>query len=415
MITNLLKEADKKKLKVIAIPAIGTGRLQFPKDNVAKIIVDCVCNYSQKTSIEKVLLVAFNADTEMINAFQDALNSPKSKGADQGNLRKAPSSSSFPLDEEDMAFKLDDVLAEIICGDLTKESSDAIVVLGNQNIDFMGAVGNAIRNAEGEEFMKQVQFKRPQRPGTTKLFKTTKLRSKYIAHVYPKSYAYDDLKSAIEQMFIKCSSKELSSVSLPAIGTGVIGKTPEESAKLILDSFVDLSLKEKVSSIKHLKIVLFEEKHVAAFKKKFREIVKNPEDSLENKGVIAWIKAKVKIITSIFSRYSDKNTTDVFSSKVKDQYHYKPLSPIVLNVYFFSNTPVLKEVREKMTKFFDDHIISSEIKKEMYKALPSALFRKIKTFARQHDVMVELDKNAGIMKVFFFLFLFFFFFFIYQY
>jgi len=403
LVLELLAKANSIGSKSIAIPGLGTGQLRFPKNIVAKIMVDCVGKFSQNTNLEKVMLVAFDKDAEMITEFKNALQNAGSASAsasvEQPKSRRAPSFGSSLQNEEELFFKLGDVEMEIKCGDITKESVDAIVVLGNKRINLLGAVGKAIIEAEGDEFKKLLKVKAPQDEGTTKLIKTSKLPSKFLAHIVPASESYDGLKSATQGMFEKCNSKKLKSVSLPAIGTGVMGKSPEESAKLILHSFVELSMDNKVSNIKKVNIVLFEERLVSAFKSSLKEIAKNPQKSLGERA-IAWIRDHVGMfVKSLFSRSGDKDKVADSNSPVKDVLYASPLTPVIFTVYFSHGKRVVNEVRERMMKVLDDHITSSDLKKEAFKNLPLYNFEKIRSFARNLDVLVELDANAGKIKL----------------
>ena len=91
LILKLLDAADKTGSKSIAIPAIGTGQLKFPKDNVAKIIVDYVRTFRRNVNLEEVKLVAFDKDDEMIAAFNNALTKAGNVSASlrKGALPKA--------------------------------------------------------------------------------------------------------------------------------------------------------------------------------------------------------------------------------------------------------------------------------------------------------------------------------------
>ena len=398
---ELFAKANSIGSKSIAIPGLGTGQLRFPKNIVAKIMVDCVRKFSQNTSLEKVMLVAFDKDADMIAEFRAALQNAGSASASTGQpkSRRAPSFGSSLQNEEELFFKLGDVEMEIKCGDITKESVDAIVVLGNERINLLGAVGNAINEAEGEKFKKLLKVKAPQDRGTTKLIKTSKLPSKFLAHIVPASESYEGLKSATQGMFEKCNSKKLKSVSLPAIGTGVMGKSPEESAKLILHSFVELSIDNKVSNIKKVNIVLFEERLVSAFKRSLKELAKNPQKSLGER-VITWIRDHVNMfVKSLFSRNGDEEVVADSNSHVRKASRDSPLTPVVFTVYFSHDKRVVNEIRERMMKVLDDHITSSDVQKEAFKNLPLYNFEKIRSFARKLDVLVELDTNAGKIKL----------------
>lgn len=375
--------------------------MNFPRDRVAKIIFDCVEAFSKKNSLrssqlKKVFLVAFNLDQPMIKAFQDVLatrGAASDTTSDKGKIRRAPSQSFVDSGKQD--FKLGDVILEIKTGDITKATSDAIVVLGDKKIDLMGAVGNAIKNAEGGAWVKSIKRKSPQKEGTTKLLKTAMLPSKYVAHVFPASNSDSDLREAIKTMFIKCDVKELASISLPAIGTGVIGKRAEESAKLILHSFVELAVKKEINHIKQLQIVLYEEKLVSAFKKQIIDITKNPAGFSKDKGILKWIKEKVKVFTSYFAPSKEENIADVADSYMPNAGSFKKF---IWNLYSYEKK-VQNEVLDRLTKFFDDMVVDFGLKNELFKKLPGQAFNQIRSFAEMNDVLVKLDSVAGELNL----------------
>ena len=63
---------EKDKLTSIAIPAIGTGNLKFPRPEVAKIFFEEVTGYltlHPKSAISDIRFVAYNKDQETVDAF----------------------------------------------------------------------------------------------------------------------------------------------------------------------------------------------------------------------------------------------------------------------------------------------------------------------------------------------------------
>ena len=393
---RILEKVDREGSKSIAMPALGTGFLQFPKDRVAKIMVDCVQRFSSNTHIEEVQLVALDSDAAMIKAFRNALRSAESMSAKQRSLRAAPSVSSL-LVEEDIIFRHDSIVLEVKCGDITKELTDAIVFLGNKNLYLYGRAGIAIQNAEDKAFMGQIRSIRPQREGTTELLKTSKLPSSYVAHVCPESYNYDGLKEATKEMFRKCDSKKLSSLSLPAIGTGIMGNygiTLEESAKLILHSFVEYLLDKRAINIQKLNIVLFEEQLASSFRAKLKDIAANPEKvwNKEHKEIIAWFR---KLQVNCKSTVSTNLDNDEYS----DGYADSPFDPIIMNVYFSLENSMTTGLSSEILKLLDDHITSTELSKDIYSALPSYQLEEINSFAIKNDVLFEMDDDTGKIKL----------------
>ena len=71
-----LEEAQKKGLSTISIPAIGTGKLGFPRDRVAAASFDEVLSFSKKnpsSTLKEVHLVVYDKDLQSVQAFQSEL------------------------------------------------------------------------------------------------------------------------------------------------------------------------------------------------------------------------------------------------------------------------------------------------------------------------------------------------------
>lgn len=62
-------ESHKQNLSSIAFPAMGTGKLGYPRDMVAEEMCNSVLNFSKEnlnTSLKKVLFVVYEKDTPAI-------------------------------------------------------------------------------------------------------------------------------------------------------------------------------------------------------------------------------------------------------------------------------------------------------------------------------------------------------------
>ena len=67
---NALEVAPSKQLSSIAIPAVGTGALNFPAEVVANIMFDTVINFSKaksQSSLREFRFVLHQADQNNIN------------------------------------------------------------------------------------------------------------------------------------------------------------------------------------------------------------------------------------------------------------------------------------------------------------------------------------------------------------
>jgi O-acetyl-ADP-ribose deacetylase len=130
------------------------------------------------------------------------------------------------------------VTIEILEGDITQVSADALVNAAN-NYLWMGAgVAGAIKRAGGKEIEEEAVKKGPIPIGEAVATGAGKLHVKYIIHA---AVMGQDLKTDAETIkhttrnsLLKADELGLKSIALPALGTGVGGFSLEECAQIMI-------------------------------------------------------------------------------------------------------------------------------------------------------------------------------------
>eukprot|EP00794_Sanderia_malayensis_P007530 gene7532-8367_t len=420
LIMKLLADAETSwTAKSIAIPALGTGILGFPRDTVATILMECIDAFGRQqnasatgaaasatSSLSKVKLVAFHSDHATIDAFKKAFQSintasatavPAKKEAKKEWRSAASLSTDLPDAEEIICLELGDVVLGVDQGDITSETSDAIVVIGNENFDFQGAVGNVIKEKEGSKFVKLARKKNAkQKPGTTCLLQTSKLQAKYIAHVCPASSSYEDLKTAIKNMLRTCDDKKLRSVSIPAIGTGVFGLTARESAQLILSTFAEMCYSDTLKNIRQVRVIVYEEKMLSDFIGEFNRILEDPEQYInaDKPGLLQWVKDKwnsfcMKIGTG--SQSSRRKMTATAGASADGRFRFTPVEFMI----YSANQSGIRKARKRLQQIVEEHVKPTETEIDVFKKISNDNLIAIKREAQKRDVMLEVEKNTG--------------------
>jgi len=155
----------------------------------------------------------------------------------------------------------------IIQGDITQQSTDAIVNAANPGLMGGGGVDGAIHRAGGPAILeecKQIVAKQGRLP-TGKAVITTggNLKAKHVIHTVgpiwyggTKSEA-DLLTSAYQESLKLAAGNNLVSISFPSISTGAYGYPVAEASEVAIKAMVSF-LREQVTSIKEVVFVLFD-------------------------------------------------------------------------------------------------------------------------------------------------------------
>ena len=170
----------------------------------------------------------------------------------------------------------------IIQGDITRQSTDAIVNAANSSLMGGGGVDGAIHRTGGPAILeecKQIVARQGHLP-TGKAVITTggNLAAKHVIHtVGPVWHGGDKgeaglLESAYRESLKLAAENNLASVSFPSISTGAYGYPVEQAAGVALTTVIAF-LREKMTSVKEVVFVLFDSRAYEAYVAALREVV----------------------------------------------------------------------------------------------------------------------------------------------
>lgn len=315
MIVSCLKEADKRGFSNIAFPAIGTGNLGFPRNVVAKVFFEEITNFKKnnpQSSVLEVHLVLFHLDQPTIDAFQTEKKNWGKVNPTKENKQSQPyqdwkdeikdTSTKEGYDDSKNA-SVGSVYVEVVPGDITKESTDAIVTVSDESLDVACcAVGAAVARAGGPSIQTECKRLGPQKPESVVITSAGNLPSKKLFHLVSGSYDPDKARDLVLKCLKQAESKGITSIAIPAVGTGNANNSPVDAAQALMTA-IGKFCKTKPSSLKHIRVVVFQEIMLQDFDRAL--------DELKKKKSTSWGFSK---ITSLFckSGENDDNTCSLY-------------------------------------------------------------------------------------------------------
>ena len=292
IVTKCLKVCEEKECSSIAFPALGAGNLHYPALVVAKVMINAVHNYFQAnrttTCIKEVKFVIFVNET--YNEFKSYLSklsgdlleplSPPTSASYISLHHSAPSSYGMPsLPPSDSllgTFKAGDIGVEVIHDDISSDDSDAIVSPTQSDLQpLTGTVSNAISDKAGSIMQQncQIYIRKHKQLEEGIIFVTQatgKLRCKVVFHIIaPKTKKM--LSEAVTSCLNEAEHKELSSIAIPAIGTGEMTLNPNVVALLTCEAIIQFGQTFPMF-LKQVRIVLHQESGYQIFFQKFIHI-----------------------------------------------------------------------------------------------------------------------------------------------
>lgn len=170
-------------------------------------------------------------------------------------------------------YEVNQAKLSIIQGDITRQTTDAIVNAANSGLMGGGGVDGAIHRAGGPAILEECKkiVSRQGRLPTGQAVITTagNMKARYVIHtVGPIWHGGDQgesgfLASAYRESLKLAAENNLTSISFPSISTGAYGYPVEEAARTAIKEVI--SFLKQTTSIKEVVFVLFDARTLEAY------------------------------------------------------------------------------------------------------------------------------------------------------
>ncbi len=174
-------------------------------------------------------------------------------------------------------------ILEICRGDLTRESTDAIVNAANSRLMHGGGVAAAIARQGGEAINREssawIKKNGPVTHAKPAFTSGGKLPCKFVIHAVGPVWGDGDenqkLSMAIDGCLNTAEDLKIKSIAFPAISTGIFGFPKDQAAEIFMHTFKEYFEKNPKSAVALVKIVLLDEETLHAFSEAFQNAFGN--------------------------------------------------------------------------------------------------------------------------------------------
>ncbi len=160
-------------------------------------------------------------------------------------------------------LKLHETTIECVQGNIVRQPDmEAIVNAANAELRIGGGVAGAIHRAAGPDLEAECRPLAPIGPGQAVITGAHNLSNRYVIHCLGPVYGVDEpadklLASCYRNALQLAEQNHITSIAFPAISTGAFGYPIEPAARVALKTVLETI--PQLSSVKHIRIVLFSE------------------------------------------------------------------------------------------------------------------------------------------------------------
>ena len=421
-IHTCLKECSSRGMISIAIPSIGTGNLNFPNDVVAKITVEEAITYlsSQKRgSLEFVHLVIFMDNTykafkKVLSNYNPLARLPKGANDDSDDDDDDDDDTlpppSIPLTRvkrsrlvgsrsttipsatsgmsECLSLDIENIKVQLINGDITDSTCDAIVNPTNPEMKLTGAgVAGTILKKGGQEqqnlcdaVISVIDKLDEGKVMPTKA--TGDLKCKYIFHITHEGRDVKKLSNVMLACLNKAVGMHLTSIAFPAVGTGTNSCLPRESAASLVRA-VRTFASSSSPKVQQIHVVLCE---TGVFQD-FQEVFQNPEEAQTS-----MLRQAFNFLSSFVTGGSSKTSTDPKFVPIAEE--ISVCKQLEVNIYGETDTAV-KQAHHKVICWIDETLSDREINSPFIQSLSETDEENLRAICTGLHVEIDIDRETS--------------------
>ncbi|XP_071091106.1 protein mono-ADP-ribosyltransferase PARP14-like isoform X2 [Haliotis cracherodii] len=423
VILQCLNTASDHNSKKIAFPALGTGSLGYPPEMTAKVMYEMVKTFEDtvhQTSIEKVVFVVYPKDHHTVRSFKSSDQWYKmhhGRGATHGGggaphggggttyggggathggggAMGGQASTGNPVD-----YKYHNMHVTIKSGDILNETCDCIAITADPTLNlWKGTITkNLLQKDRGNLLEKNCKepSQRKEYDSTGKLMISSfQCCSANMLLLLNREMVKKDQQQAILRSLECASLRDNISLAFPIFANG--HRNAVEMAKDLQKALK--AYDNSGSGLFDITVVVYENDMLAAFKKKFAELM-----SEETKQVFGAsfqpAEEPSRYEDTPFSNPRDRNMVGTLLSVLIPESAMSKMTKVEYSVASDQESCIEEAIG--ILKKLSQHspTVQEDIKDEKLKCIDSGKKERLEALSQKFEINVKVDSHAGILTL----------------
>ena len=437
VVQKCLEECSRLKVKSVAFPSIGAGKLQYADQVVAKCLVRQAASYldshcgtsSASTTLQCIKFVIFQQST--YDAFQTeyqslskapSVTSSSQKGGSVHKRGSLPQVQPVATRQATSYHGTGGIIASsnqggiwfdvphgiqlgILQGDISSERCDVIVNTTNADLQLVGGgVAGALLRKGGSSLQllctEAVRSGKRLKEGNvimTRVEGVGDLKCKAIFHITFDRITRKKLENTFHMCLVEANKAQFCSIAFPAIGTGVHQFPSSEAAKAMVGA-LQRFLSKKPRHLKAIHMVLFQPEVYQEFSSAFKSMG-------ESGGILGSLISKAKQfsqavgLTLGFYDREEGGSDDEEPEELEGTFSDQSLDSEVILEFYGATDEAVNCAEKKMSELIDNLFVHETINETNISLLSDEVVHELKRAAKEYQVDIGIDRDELIHSV----------------
>ncbi|XP_048863184.1 uncharacterized protein parp14rs3 [Brienomyrus brachyistius] len=270
-VERVLEQCENNQITTVSFPAVGTGGGGLKAaDSITAMLKGFENHLTRRVStVLKLVYIVIDKD-DVLKDVLHGLQLWKTKSTNESDEEEEEDWSS-ESEEEDQGSSSSSIKVvmgpidvEAVCGDITKETTDAIVNSTNTSLNLNTGVSGAILKAAGNSVVDECKALGSQPSDGLVVTKPGRLPVKHIVHMVGQT-TDKTITSSMCKVLKACNDIKVQSVSFPALGTGAGSLHADQVAVAMMDAIQNFLQDNPQPSVTSIHIVIFQQNMFSSF------------------------------------------------------------------------------------------------------------------------------------------------------
>ncbi|XP_060082610.1 protein mono-ADP-ribosyltransferase PARP14-like [Ylistrum balloti] len=261
-VKTCLNKADAHGVSSMVFPALGTGLLRFPVDEILKLVILCIiefCESKPLSTLTDIAMIVHPNDDKILQGLSEKMKKLQKKPSGDAETRS-------DFEQRSEKIQIGKTSVTMVTGSIVEQKADVLVNLTNSRLRLnTGMLSRAFLNAAGDDLQVECDtFAGGLNCGDIAVTEGYSLPCKMVYHTTLPNYTTREKDShlkvltlVIQQCLMQLEDEKFQSIAFPCFGSGQHGYPDDLAAATFLQTVDCYCQDNRSTCIRDISLVIY--------------------------------------------------------------------------------------------------------------------------------------------------------------